>query len=86
MIADDKQDPSSPACLAHEADDTYMGFASPEEIAASLKELAEAERAGRPPGVLLPQMLPLVRDDALHRHLTEKLHSHEGDIARAPKP
>jgi hypothetical protein len=38
--------PSSPACLAHEADDSYMGFASRSEIAAFLNELLEAERAG----------------------------------------
>ena len=37
---------SSPACLAHEADDTYMGYASRDEIAAFLNELLEAERAG----------------------------------------
>jgi hypothetical protein len=44
----DKSDnpPSSPACLAHEADDSYMGFASRSEIAAFLNELLEAERAG----------------------------------------
>ena len=44
----DKQQnpPSSPACLAHEADDSYMGFASRSEIAAFLNELLEAERAG----------------------------------------
>ncbi len=41
-----KNEPSSPACLAHEADDTYMGFASRDEIAAFLNELLEAERAG----------------------------------------
>jgi Domain of unknown function (DUF6306) len=39
-------DPSSPACLAHEADDAYMGYASRDEIAAFLNELLEAERAG----------------------------------------
>lgn len=39
-------EPSSPACLAHEADDTYMGYASKDEIAAFLNELLEAERAG----------------------------------------
>ncbi|MBS0520200.1 MAG: hypothetical protein JSR90_16005 [Proteobacteria bacterium] len=38
--------PSSPACLAHEADDAYMGFASRDEIVAFLTELLEAERAG----------------------------------------
>jgi superfamily I DNA/RNA helicase len=37
---------SSPACLAHEADDAYMGYASKDEIAAFLNELLEAERAG----------------------------------------
>jgi superfamily I DNA/RNA helicase len=37
---------SSPACLAHEADDAYMGYANKDEIAAFLNELLEAERAG----------------------------------------
>ena len=41
-----KNPPSSPACLAHEADDAYMGFASRDEIATFLNELLEAERAG----------------------------------------
>jgi hypothetical protein len=40
------KEPASPACLAHEADDAYMGFASQAEIAALLNELLEAERAG----------------------------------------
>ncbi len=39
-------EPSSPACLAHEADDAYMGYATRQEIAAFLNELLEAERAG----------------------------------------
>jgi len=147
---------SSPACLAHEADDAYMGFASRDEIAALLNELLEAERAGtgvalrsaeeaagtrfadllrdvhhdeaRWCAMLLKQlkalglpastrigafqdkalaieglperiaflnrgqgwvvrklreMLPKVRDDALHRDLTEMLRAHEVNIARA---
>ena len=37
---------SSPACLAHEADDAYMGYATKEELGAFLNELLEAERAG----------------------------------------
>ena len=37
---------SSPACLAHEADDSYMGYATKEELGAFLNELLEAERAG----------------------------------------
>ena len=148
-------DPSSPACLAHEADDAYMGFAPRAEIAAFLNELLEAERAGtgvalksaadaagtpyvdllrdvhrdeaRWCAMLLKQlkalgvpastkigafegkalaieglpermaflnrgqgwvvkklreMLPKVRDDSLHRDLTEMLQSHEVNIAR----
>ena len=39
-------EPSSPACLAHEADDAYMGYATKDELAAFLNELLEAERAG----------------------------------------
>ncbi len=38
--------PASPACLAHEADDAYMGYAGKDELAAFLNELLEAERAG----------------------------------------
>jgi hypothetical protein len=45
-VSTDRPEPSSPACLAHEADDTYMGFAGRDEIAAFLNELLEAERAG----------------------------------------
>jgi hypothetical protein len=37
---------SSPACLAHEADDAYMGYATRANVAAFLNELLEAERAG----------------------------------------
>lgn len=36
---------ASPACLAHEMDDRYMGFATREEILAVLNELLEAGRA-----------------------------------------
>lgn len=43
---DEPKDTSSPACLAHEADDSYMGYASRSELAAFLNELLEAERAG----------------------------------------
>jgi Domain of unknown function (DUF6306) len=155
-MANDRPDSSSPACLAHEADDAYMGYASKDELAAFLNELLEAERAGT--GVALRsgqaaagtkfadllhdvhhdearwcamllrhlkalgvpastkigafqekalaieglpermtflnrgqgwvvkklrEMLPKVRDDALHRDLTEMLRAHEVNIARA---
>ena len=45
-MSGDRPETSSPACLAHEADDAYMGYATKDEIAAFLNELLEAERAG----------------------------------------
>ena len=74
---DEPKEPSSPACLAHEADDAYMGFATKTEIAAFLKALAEAENAGRPHAGMLREMLPKVRDDVLHRELSAKLEAQE---------
>jgi hypothetical protein len=74
---DDPKEPNSPACLAHEADDAYMGFATDAEIAAFLKALAEAEQAGRPHAELLRKMLPKIRDDGLHRALSTKLKAQE---------
>jgi len=155
-MSTDRPEPSSPACLAHEADDAYMGYATREQLAAFLNELLEAERAGtgvalksaqaaaggkfaellrdvhrdeaRWCAMLLKQlkalgvpastrigafqekalaidalperiaflnrgqgwvvkklreMLPKVRDDGLHRDLTEMLRSHEINIGRA---
>jgi hypothetical protein len=74
---DQPKEPSSPACLAHEADDAYLGFATKVEIAAFLKALAETENAGRPHAELLRKMLPRVRDDVLHRELSAKLGAQE---------
>ena len=71
------KDFASPTCSANEADDVYMGFASREEIAAFLAELADAEGAGRPHVEMLRRMLPKIRDDALHRALTAKLREQE---------
>ena len=80
-VIDEPQDlpkePSSPACLAHEADDAYMGFATKAEIAAFLKALAEAEHADRPHAELLRKILSRVRDDALYRELSAKLKAQE---------
>ena len=76
-MTDEPKEPSSPACLAHEADDAYMGFATKAEIAAFLKALAEAEHAGRPHAEMLRKMLPKVRDDVLHRELSAKLEAQE---------
>lgn len=73
----DRNEFASPACSANEADDAYMGFAGPSEIAAFLKELEAAERAGQPHAEMLRRMLPKVRDDTLHRELTAKLRVQE---------
>ena len=68
---------ASPACLAHEADDAYMGFATRAEIGAFLAALAEAERVGQPHAEMLRQMLPRVRDNTLHNQLRAKLEAQE---------
>jgi hypothetical protein len=70
-VTDEPKDPASPACLAHEADDTYMGFAGREEIAAFLARLPTAEADD------IRKMLPRIRDDALHHRLKERLASIE---------
>lgn len=44
--ATDEPQPASPVCFAREADDSYMGYASRDELLAFLNELLEAERAG----------------------------------------
>jgi hypothetical protein len=68
---------ASPVCSANEADDAYMGFATRAEIAAFLKELEAAERAGQPHAEMLRRMLPKIRDDTLHRELSAKLRVQE---------
>ena len=45
-MSGDRPETTSPACLAHEADDAYMGYATKDELSAFLNELVEAERAG----------------------------------------
>jgi hypothetical protein len=60
-------EPASPACLAHEADDAYMGFATKAEIAAFLAGLATADADA------IRKMLPRIRDDVLHAELTARL-------------
>jgi hypothetical protein len=65
--ANEPKDPSSPACLAHEADDAYMGFATRAEIAAFLKTLEGADADA------IRKMLPRIRDDVLHKELSLRL-------------
>jgi len=64
---------ASPACLAHEMNDSYMGFASREELLPALNELLEAERAGarvtlrtvaESPAELKPLIMAIHRDEA----------------------
>lgn len=64
-------DPASPACLAHEADDGYMGFATREEIVRFLADLDTASGSQR--ADLLRSMLPRIRDDVLHAELSARL-------------
>jgi hypothetical protein len=64
-------DPASPACLAHEADDGYMGFATREEIVRFLADLDTASGSQRTD--LLRSMLPRIRDDVLHAELSARM-------------
>ena len=66
-MIDEPKETSSPACLAHEADDAYMGFATRAEIAAFLAALETADADS------IRRMLPRLRDDGLHRSLVERL-------------
>ncbi|MSP74821.1 MAG: hypothetical protein EXR12_01660 [Rhodospirillaceae bacterium] len=61
------EEPSSPACLAHEADDSYMGFATRAEIASFLAGLDTADAES------IRKMLPRIRDDGLHKELSRRL-------------
>jgi methylphosphotriester-DNA--protein-cysteine methyltransferase len=77
-MSDDPKDAASPACLAHEAGDAYMGFAPKAELVTFLNTLLEAERAGaricqrtaheaRDAGnVALADLMAAVRDDEAH--------------------
>jgi len=76
-VTDEPKEPSSPACLAHEADDAYMGFATRAEIASFLAALEAAEQAGRPDAEAIRRILPRVRDDVLHKELAARLRAIE---------
>lgn len=71
-LIDEPEEPSSPACLAHEADDAYMGFATREEIAVFLAGLDTADAES------IRKMLPRIRDDVLHKELSNKIKDLEG--------
>lgn len=77
LIEDDPKEPSSPACRAHEADDSYMGFAAPAEIAAFLERLHQADADA------IRRMLPRIRDDVLHSELASRLRTVESDKSGA---
>ena len=69
---DDPKETSSPACLAHEADEAYMGFATRAEIASFLAGLDTADAES------IRKMLPRIRDDVLHKELSNKIKDLEG--------
>ena len=71
-VIDEPEEPSSPACLAHEADDAYMGFATREEVAAFLAGLDTADADS------IRKMLPRIRDHVLHKELSNKIKDLEG--------
>ena len=73
--------PASPACLAHEADDGYMGFATREEIVQLLTALETAAPGAR--ADMLRKMLPRIRDDVLHAELKDRLATIEADKSTA---
>lgn len=68
MAADER---ASPACLAHEADDAYMGFATPADIARFRIDLNAASSATK--AEMLQQMLPKIRNDGLHAEFSALL-------------
>lgn len=65
--------PASPACLPHEAEDGYMGFASRDEIVRVLTDLETAPAAAK--AEMIRRMLPKIGDDALHAELRARLAS-----------
>jgi hypothetical protein len=81
-VTEDRNPPSSPACLAHEADDAYMGFATKAEITELMAALRQADDS--PPvdkaavAARLRKILPRLRDDTLYRELSARLTALEG--------
>ena len=62
---------ASPACLAHEADEAYMGFASPADIERFRIELDTASGAAK--AEMLREMLPKIRNDGLYAEFSARL-------------
>jgi hypothetical protein len=75
-VTEELKAPASPACLAHEASDAYMGFATAVEIAAFLARLPAASADD------IRRMLPRIRDDALHREIGTRLAEIESSKSR----
>jgi hypothetical protein len=84
---------SSPACSMHEADDTYLGYASKDELVTFLNELLEAEHAGARvtlesaraagSGPIAELMRSIRRDEA---HWCGMLADHLRALGAAPSP
>lgn len=71
-------EPNSPVCFAAAAEDTYMGYASRDEILAFLMELLEAERAG----ARVTQRTALSCDNESLRELLRSIHADEARWCR----
>jgi hypothetical protein len=84
---------SSPACSMHEADDTYLGYVSKDELVTFLNELLEAEHAGARvtlesarvagSGPIVELMRSIQRDEA---HWCGTLAAHLRVLGAAPSP
>lgn len=70
---------TSPACLAAEMDDVYMGYAGRDELLAGLNELLEAECSG---ARKLRALVPRVRDPGIQSDLMDMIGLHEDYIRR----
>lgn len=76
-MSEDTKEPSSPACLAHEADDAYMGFATRIELGAFLNELLEAERAGAGVALRSAEQAEASSSGMRYRELLRVVHNDE---------
>jgi Domain of unknown function (DUF6306) len=69
------EDYSSPPCLLHELDASYLGYLARDEVLALLNEMLEAERAGA-------KVVGQLSAGATERTIAATLHAVAGDEAR----
>jgi len=68
--------PSSPACALHELSDTYLGYASAEEVDAVLATILRGDSDA---GARLTALIPRLRDPAMRAALRDCL---DGGLVR----